>query len=199
MIQIATESGLMPKPVKRRRILIGPAERVEVIVDFRHVAGKRVELVSVAAAKAPRATRLEDLRRPADAVPGRQAGRRTRPASRPTLRPLPAWVERAPPSPTQTWESRSAPACPDLADQRQDLRPGVARSPGRARHDRDLAAHNATAVAHVIHIHATDWYMLSRNGKPPPPWEDCLKETFLLDPGDGSSSPATSATTPAST
>ena len=34
MIQIATESGLMPKPIRRREILLGPAERVEVIVDF---------------------------------------------------------------------------------------------------------------------------------------------------------------------
>ena len=44
--------------------------------------------------------------------------------------------------------------------------------------------HNATAVAHTIHMHHTDWYMISRNGKPPPPWERCLKETFFLDPGD---------------
>ena len=34
----------------------------------------------------------------------------------------------------------------------------------------------------MIHIHHTDWYMLARNGKPPKPWEDCLKETFLVDP-----------------
>ena len=33
-------------------------------------------------------------------------------------------------------------------------------------------------------MHHTDWYMVSRNGKPPPHWERCLKETFFLDPGD---------------
>jgi FtsP/CotA-like multicopper oxidase with cupredoxin domain len=33
-----------------------------------------------------------------------------------------------------------------------------------------------------MHAHLTDWYLLSRNGKPPPPWEDCLKETFFLYP-----------------
>ena len=44
--------------------------------------------------------------------------------------------------------------------------------------------HNRTAVAHLLHMHHTDWYMLSRNGKPPPAMERCLKETFLLDPGD---------------
>ena len=43
MIQIATESGLMPAPVRRRQVLIGPGERVELIVDFAELAGKRVE------------------------------------------------------------------------------------------------------------------------------------------------------------
>ena len=43
---------------------------------------------------------------------------------------------------------------------------------------------NETAVAHLIHLHHTDWYMLSRNGKRPPPWEACLKDTFFLDGGE---------------
>ena len=30
----------------------------------------------------------------------------------------------------------------------------------------------------------TDWYLLERNGKPPPPWEDCLKETFFIRAGE---------------
>ena len=36
----------------------------------------------------------------------------------------------------------------------------------------------------MMHLHHTDWYLLARNGKPPPPWEDCLKETFFLYPGE---------------
>jgi FtsP/CotA-like multicopper oxidase with cupredoxin domain len=43
---------------------------------------------------------------------------------------------------------------------------------------------NKTSVSHMMHIHHNDWYMLSRNGHPPKPWEDCLKETFLLEPHD---------------
>ena len=35
-----------------------------------------------------------------------------------------------------------------------------------------------------MHMHSTDWYMLARNGRPPPAWERCLKETFLLEPGE---------------
>jgi FtsP/CotA-like multicopper oxidase with cupredoxin domain len=43
---------------------------------------------------------------------------------------------------------------------------------------------NKTKTTHLIHLHHTDWYMLSRNGKKPPAYEDCLKETFLLEPND---------------
>ena len=45
-----------------------------------------------------------------------------------------------------------------------------------------------------MHMHLTDWYLLARNGRQPPPWEDCLKESFLLFPANASSSPATSPT-----
>ena len=43
---------------------------------------------------------------------------------------------------------------------------------------------NRTAVPHMMHMHHTDWYLLARDGRPPPPWEDCLKETFFLHPGE---------------
>jgi FtsP/CotA-like multicopper oxidase with cupredoxin domain len=43
---------------------------------------------------------------------------------------------------------------------------------------------NKTKVSHLIHMHHTDWYMVSRNGKQPPAYEQCLKETFLLEPND---------------
>src|SRR4051794_4841777 len=46
LVQIATESGLMPKPVTRKQALIGPAERVELILDFSRLAGERVVLQS---------------------------------------------------------------------------------------------------------------------------------------------------------
>jgi FtsP/CotA-like multicopper oxidase with cupredoxin domain len=36
----------------------------------------------------------------------------------------------------------------------------------------------------MFHLHANDFYMLEKNGLPPAPHEDCLKETFFLDPHD---------------
>ena len=47
-IQIGTESGLLPAPVRRSRILIGPAERVEVVVDFANRLNQRIVLQNLA-------------------------------------------------------------------------------------------------------------------------------------------------------
>jgi hypothetical protein len=43
---------------------------------------------------------------------------------------------------------------------------------------------NTTNVTHTIHNHDVDFLLLSRNGRPPDPWEAGLKETFRVDPGE---------------
>ena len=52
MVQIATDSGLMPRPVRRNEILLGPAERAEVIVDFAGAAARRSSCAAAATAAA---------------------------------------------------------------------------------------------------------------------------------------------------
>jgi FtsP/CotA-like multicopper oxidase with cupredoxin domain len=47
MVQVATESGLLPRPVPRESVLLGPAERAELVVDFAGQGGKRIVLESV--------------------------------------------------------------------------------------------------------------------------------------------------------
>jgi FtsP/CotA-like multicopper oxidase with cupredoxin domain len=183
MTQIATEAGLMPKPVRRRRILIGPGERVEVVVDFRRSAGERVELrsrpIRTGSGLGPHAYGgpLLEFR------VGRRAAENARvPAA---LRPLPAWVAAASPTPQRTWRISIG----------GGLRPAWlinGRTFDPARSDafpvldttETWELRNDTKVAHTVHMHHTDWYVLSRNGRRPPPWERCLKETFFLGPGD---------------
>ena len=46
-VQIGTGSGLLPHPVTRQDILLGPAQRADVVVDFRGEAGKNVVLSSI--------------------------------------------------------------------------------------------------------------------------------------------------------
>jgi hypothetical protein len=43
---------------------------------------------------------------------------------------------------------------------------------------------NGTAIGHLLHLHHTDFLMLKRNGKRPPEYERCLKDTFFLNPFD---------------
>jgi FtsP/CotA-like multicopper oxidase with cupredoxin domain len=184
MVQIATESGLMPQPVHRRRILIGPGERVEVIVDFSKLAGDRVELRSV---RRRDGVRKLGSRAFIGALMQFRVGRREADdtAVPATLRPLPAWVAAASPSPQRTWKlTISGGLKPSWLVNGKTFDP--ARSDAHPVLDtvETWELHNATAVGHLMHLHHTDWYMLSRNGRPPAPWEACLKETFFLDPGD---------------
>jgi spore coat protein A len=183
MTQIATESGLMPHPIKRKRIRIGPAERVEVIVDFRHDARSTVELVSV-----PHGAHGSVFERIFNGPlmqfrVGRRASDTTSVPS--TLRPLPYWVANASPNPSKNWDiSISSGLIPTWLINGKTFDPG--RSDAFPELDSTVTwqLRNSTAVTHVMHLHATDWYMLSRNGKRPKPWEQCLKESFLLEPDD---------------
>ena len=181
--QIATEAGLMPAPVKRRRALIGPGERIELILDFTHLAGKRVQLLS---ARRPEDGGIRSHTFDGPLMEFRVGRRAEDPTSVPAaLRPLPDWVAGARTSPDRRWEftisKGFAPAWlvngKTFDPARSDAFPVLGTT-------ETWELHNRTGVAHVMHMHSTDWYMLSRNGRPPPAWERCLKETFLLEPGD---------------
>jgi spore coat protein A len=185
MVQIATESGLMPAPVRRREILIGPAERVEVIVDFSAFAGESVELRSSRrhSGRNPDGARtyggaLMQFRVGRERLPDRTGVPRR-------LRPLPEWTKKARRKPDHrwvisigglfktTWRLNGRTFNPAYADAFPVL--GTTQT---------WEIFNRTRVAHVMHIHHTDWYLLERNGERPPPWEDCLKESFFVYPGE---------------
>jgi FtsP/CotA-like multicopper oxidase with cupredoxin domain len=183
MTQIATESGLMPAPVARRKILLGPGERVEVVADFSGAAGGRIELESVRRAghrelgSTAYVGKLMQFR-----VGGPAADQTSIPAS---LRPLPAWVAEAPAAPQRRWKfTVGRGLLPSWLVNGKTFDPSRSDAFPVLGTTETWELHNATAVAHMIHLHHTDWYMLSRNGQAPKPWENCLKETFFLDPGD---------------
>ena len=99
------------------------------------------------------------------------------------LRPLPGWTKHASPTPDRSWEISIGGFFKTTW-----LINGRTFNPARADAHPMLGSAetweivNRTNVAHVMHMHHTDWYLLARNGKPPPPWEDCLKETFFVYP-----------------
>ena len=53
---IGTEQGLLPRPVRMNRILIAPAERADVIVDFAGLQGQEIMLINTAKAPYPTGT-----------------------------------------------------------------------------------------------------------------------------------------------
>ncbi len=183
MIQIATDSGLMQRPVRRQEVLLGPGERAEVIVDFGAAAGEDVELRSRPhrGARHPLGTHTYVGALMQFRVDSRRLPDRTRVPRK--LRPLPAWTKHVSRKPDHTWTISVGGAFKTTW-----LFNGRRYNPARA------DAHpvrgttvtwevvNDTEVAHMVHIHMTDWYLLARNGKTPPPWEDCLKETFFIYP-----------------
>lgn len=188
MVQVGSDSGLMPKPVRRREILIGPGERVEVIVDFAGAGGESVELRS-----RPHGGRNPDGSRAyAGALmqfrvaPGRVPDRTRIPRR---LRPLPEWAVKAGRSfdgqPDHRWEVTIGGLFKTTW-----LINGRTFNPARADAFPVLGTtavweiFNRTSVAHVMHLHHNDWYLLTRDGRPSPPWEDCLKETFFVYPGE---------------
>jgi len=183
MVQIATESGLMPRPVERRSVLLGPGERVELIADFAQARGERVRLMS----SARRSKSPASVVNPGPLMEFR-VGRTTRrdatsvPAS---LRPLPAWVADAPRSPSHVWRFTVGGGFrPSWLVNGRTFDPSYAEATVELGQTVTWELRNQTAIAHLIHLHHTDWYMLSRNGGRPPPWERCLKETFFLQPDE---------------
>ncbi len=86
-----------------------------------------------------------------------------------TLRPLPSWVADAAPNPQISWDiSISSGLLPTWLINGKTFDPSRVETTAELDSTVTWQLRNRTAVAHLMHLHAADWYMLSRNGKRPP-------------------------------
>jgi spore coat protein A, manganese oxidase len=196
MVQVGTESGLLPSPVPRTELLLGPAERADVVVDFRGLRGQVVRLESTSESGEGLLPGLP-VPRPATAAKAApvlefrvtEAWTAPVPPVARSLRELPGWVTEASPLPDRLFAFSLG---VDEHLQASWVINGRAFS-----HDRIVARPELgsvetwalvnlgpTAMSHYIHLHGVDWTVVSRNGAPPHPYEAGLKETFRLDPGE---------------
>ena len=164
-IQIGTESGLLPAPVTRADMRMGPAERLDVVVDFAGRLGQNVYLVDTLTG-----TQLLEFRVTQDVTDDSSV-----PA---TLRPLP---DIGPPSVTRNWSFdhtanhwtinglRFDPS-------RVDARPVLGTT-------EKWVFTNPTGQPHTVHIHDVSQQCVSRNGGACYPYET-MKETWYLAPGE---------------
>jgi FtsP/CotA-like multicopper oxidase with cupredoxin domain len=168
MVQVGTESGLLPEAVPRTEIRLGPAERADVVIDFAGRQGERVRLRHQA-----------DGGQADDLLEFRVDHHRRETSRLPTaLRPLPDLPE---PTVTRTWDfGRDG----DLWTIN-----GLAFDPARTDARPRLGVTerwvftNSSSVDHMVHVHEVDQQLLSRDGRAPAAYER-IKETWFLEPGE---------------
>lgn len=182
LLQIGTGNGLLPRPVVRERVLLGPAQRADVIVDFHGASGRDLVLDSRPAAPGETGS---DARQAA--LMQFRVGAQARDSSRlPARLPSPELV-RVPATVSKTWTFDL-----DGNDHHGTFWSvnGHSFDPGRVDHRARLGTverwrlRNTSDMTHYVHIHAEQWRTVLRDGKPPPPWEQGLEDTWRLEPGE---------------
>ncbi|HLI27251.1 MAG TPA: multicopper oxidase domain-containing protein [Chloroflexota bacterium] len=166
ILQIGTESGLLPAPVARQRIRLGPAERADVVIDFAGALGQQLVLRNLAGPPSEllqfRVTRhLTDT----SVVPA-------------TLRALPDFGT---PAVTRTFQFNRSGSQWTINGRVFDHH-RVDAQPVRGVTERWIFQ-NPGNWKHLVHIHGADQLLVSRNGAPPADYER-LKETWYLAPGE---------------
>lgn len=169
--QIGTDSGLLPAPVKRTRILLAPAERVDVIIDFARRLGQNIVLQNRAASGS--LGQLMQFRVTRDLTDN---------SSVPTkLRALPALDATSVATRTFEFGRERVGGRWTINDQvfdpeRIDVQPALNTT-------ETWTLTNKSGVPHVIHIHDVDQQLVSRNGVAPAKYE-LMKESWQLGIGE---------------
>ena len=193
MVQIGNESGLFPAAAPRRRVLMGPAERCDLVIDFRRFAGRSAVLNSIPQeATSPMASLFPPAPAPEEPLMEFRVRAKRKKFKAPrklpsTLRELPAWAGELPSEPDRTFVFGQGVAADGARVWTINGQPydheAIAARPELGSVETWMLV-NATQQSHYIHLHAVDWKVVSRNGGVPAPDEGVLKETFRLDPGE---------------
>ncbi len=182
ILQIGTGSGLLPRAVVRSSVLLGPAQRADVIVDFSGATDQRIVLESVPAAIGSTG---DDARQTA-VMEFRVGASASDPSRLPSRLPSPTLVSPVPTKVSKTWtfglhEGHHGSAWTIN---------GESFDPARVDHRVRLGTverwrfRNTSDVTHYVHIHAEQWRTVLRDGTAPPPWEQGLEDTWRLEPGE---------------
>jgi FtsP/CotA-like multicopper oxidase with cupredoxin domain len=164
-IQIGTESGLLPSPVARAEMRMGPAERLDVVVDFAGRLGEEIYLTDTLTGMQLLQFRIAQHVVDPSSIP-------------PVLRPLPDIGE---PARTRTWNFNRVSGHWTINGLRFDPDRIDAR-PVLGTTERWIFT-NPTSRPHMAHIHDVYQQCISRDGGPCYPYET-MKETWYLAPGE---------------
>jgi FtsP/CotA-like multicopper oxidase with cupredoxin domain len=180
--QIGFGSDLLPHPVVRKDILLGPAQRADVVVNFKGQLHKNVLLQSIARTHQPTSgigTPVASLMQ--FRVTSSAADHST---VRHTLRVLPKFHA---PKPSFTWNvslKGNAKTGTYWAINGKPFDPSVVDVEVPLGATRTWVIKNTSSITHYIHLHEEQWYTIKRDGKKPPAYERGLEDTWRLDPGE---------------
>jgi len=169
-IQIGTESGLLPKPVKRTHMLIGPAERVDVVVDFAGKYGQKIVLQNLAATGALRSVmqfRVSKHLTETSTIPA-------------TLRALPKLDPVS--AVTRTFQFTQNRVTGMWTVNGLGFDPSRVDAMPKLGTTETWILRNRGLSNHYIHVHDVDQQLVSRNGLPPAPYE-LRKDTWNISAG----------------
>ena len=164
-IQIGTESGLLPAPVVRSEMRMGPAERLDVVVDFANKLGQNIYLTDTLSGEQLLQFRVTQHLVDDSSIP-------------PTLRALPNIGQ---PTVTRNWSFDKTAGHWTINGLRYDANRVDAR-PVLGTTEKWIFT-NPTGQPHTVHVHDVSQQCLSRNGGACYPYET-MKETWYLDPGE---------------
>ncbi|MBE7188736.1 multicopper oxidase domain-containing protein, partial [Jatrophihabitans endophyticus] len=186
--QIGNGDGLLPRSVQRKDIILGPAQRADVLVDFAKQRGRKIVLRSIPSTDhAPGA-----IGSPSAPLLQFRVGtkRVSDPSAAPThLQPPPTIT--VPKTVAQTWDfglRTHAAGGPTWTVNGQPYDPATVMHEVTEGSTELWMLRNDTKVTHYIHLHEEAWHTVAvfdakGHRHAPPPWEDGLEDTWRLDPG----------------
>lgn len=173
-IQIGSGAGLLSAPVSRSSIVLAPAERVDVIIDFAQVAGGTnlvlrnlrgtgatsdvMQFRVMAWHYAKDNSRIPNVLRPVDRIPESSAT---------VTRSFTLNQTMGMGGMTFTFNNQP------FSQIRIDANPQLNST-------EIWTFRSATQMDHPIHIHDISWQILDINGSPPPAWNMGWKDTFVV-------------------
>jgi bilirubin oxidase len=208
--QIGAEGGFLPAPVELPRLLMAPAERADVIVDFTHVrAGTWITLLNLGPDEPFGGGEPGEDFDPADpsttgqVMQFRVGSRRGDPSTRPDKLKLPAIMPLGPAAATRQLSlNEEDSAVLEEVGPRAALLGTVNSEEGNPLLWMDPITenptvdstevweiHNFTEDAHPIHVHLVQFQVVDRqpfegSARPPESWETGFKDTVIAYPGE---------------
>ncbi len=184
LIQIATEGGLLPRPISRQRIRMAMAERLEVVIDFTNVPlNTSVTLQNVLVQTSGRGPDGVDLRNPTPLLRFDVTSNAVDTSDVPDVLAPDPHITPFPPSRTRRFEFARSHGAWVINGRFFDAE-RVDADPRLCTSEIWELKNGGGGWEHPIHIHHEDFLILDRNGRTPQPFERGFKDTVNLGPGD---------------